>query len=709
MRNRKKISLLMIIILITNLTYACSPGGGSGSGKAKEYTISEEETLIQGDGIKIAFSPYDINSETKVSVQKIEPPNLFNEEVIAEEVQVIAYDIKAPEIEGFTDLIEIRLPYDKSFIEAGSEEKNVGAMYYDEELGEWTPVPYKIDKDSGEVVITANHLSIYSAYTIKNENSRTAQIISVNSFPVLPPGTSDVFGEVIEEAMEGQMTPGKKAMELGLGISGDWMGISGSALTTITQTMYASEFAQGLGNAFTNVGLAGAFVQAAYDFSKGDDTALFTNLTKNLSYFSVSRWGTNALQLGFVGVYAIDYSLTKFATTAWDGRKEIWYEAYKLYYEKENKRSYKEWYSKFYWIWQDNKESKDPGIVKTKINAAIDEYTKAFWNLPEEDQAFWQSEIQNTGFSGGGGLSEDLKKEISAAAKAELVATMQESVFYKLEQKVTASMMEDYRKELISLKNYLNKRIDVLITENVKENEKAEYAGYTVRFAPLGENANKANWTGKIKEDGTLKTVMTPLGHIQSGAPDTLLLFEPSSDPDTDEPIKSIPFKISFPETKINLKESKPTMDEISGPWSEVYLDFPNPPVIQESAAEEGDCDMNEMIAEMIRVAKLRSSFDVRKIDEQNATLVFGFISGTNKETGESLEMEPQDPVSGPATYKDGIFKADINIEDGDISMSLNMKKTPEGEITSEGSGTITFKDEGRDAATIDIRISGKK
>ena len=486
------------------------------------------------------------------------------------------------------------------------------------------------------------------------------------------------------------------------------MNISGAALTTITQTMYASEFAEGLGGAFTNVGLAGAFVQAAYDFSRGDDTVLFTNLTKNLSYFSVGKWGTNALNLAFVGVYAIDYSLNKFATEAWDGRKEIWYEAYKEYYKQENKRSYKEWYSKLYWIWQDNKDSKDPNAVSNKINEAIDEYTNAFWNLPEEDQAFWQSEIQKTGFSGGGGLSEGLKKEISAAAKAELVATMQETVFNRLEQKITAQLMEDYRKELINLKNYLNKKIEVLITENIKENETSEYAGYTVRFAPLGENVYKPNWTGKVKEDGTVRTVFTPLGHIQSGAPDKLLLFEPSADPDMDEPVKEIPFRISFPETRINLKESKPTMDEISGLWSEVYLDFPNPPAVQESA-EEGECDLGPAIAEMIRVAKLKCIFDVRKIDEENATLIFGVSGGVNKETGEDLEAEPADPVSGTATYKDGVFKASILYEESNISISLNMKKSPEGEITAEGGGLITFIEEGNKKGTLDIRMVGKK
>lgn len=712
MLNKKKISLFLVLVLTGNLLLGCSPGGSSGNkdGKILKLKVSEENPIAETDGISIEFSPYDINGETNITVQKIQPLNLFSEDIIEEEVKVDTYDIKASEIEEFTDLIEINIPYDESFIESGSPEKNVGAMYYDEELKEWTPAPFVIDQEAKLVRITVRHLSIYSVYTIKNENSRTAKIISVNSFPMLPPGASDVFQEVVEEAMSNQMKPGQKAMELGLGITGDWLGISGSSLTTITQTMYASEFAQGLGDAFTNVGLAAAFVQAAYDFSSGNDKALFSNLTKNLSYYSVSKWGTNALQLSFVGVYAIDYSLNKFATAAWDGRKEIWYEAYKAYYMKENKRSYKEWYSKLYWMWQDSKGSKDPNILRDQINEALDVYTRAFWNLPEEDQAFWQSEVQKTGFSGGGGLNEELKKEISAAAKSELVNTLQETVFNRLEQTIRADMTESYRKELIALKNYLNKVTNVLITENLKENEKSEYEGYIVRFAPLNDNVNKANWTGKIKEDGTVKTVFTALGHIQSGAPDKLLLFEPGSNPDTDEPVKTIPFKVSFPETRINLKEMIPTMDEIAGEWSQVYLKFVNIEIPEPSANSDEECEITDEILRMLKSAKLKCKFEIQKIDDANADIIFGITSGVNEETGESLDMEPNPPARGSAIYKDGILSVTVSVDEGSVmSIKLTMKKTAEGDIVFDNNGTLNIDNGDGNAGVLEFNLKGKK
>ncbi len=149
-------------------------------------------------------------------------------------------------------------------------------------------------------------------------------------------------------------------------------------------------------------------------------------------------------------------------------------------------------------------------------------------------------------------------------------------------------------------------------------------------------------------------------------------------------------------------------MDEISGSWSEVHMDFPNPPVVEETA-EESECDINAAIAEMIRIAKLSCSFNIQKIDEENATLVFGVKSGVNKETGESLDVEPLDPLSGPSTYKDGVFTSKIDVEGSSIEMKLNMKKTPEGEITFEGNGVMTIVNEGNTTGTIDIRMVGKK
>jgi len=256
----------------------------------------------------------------------------------------------------------------------------------------------------------------------------------------------------------------------------------------------------------------------------------------------------------------------------------------------------------------------------------------------------------------------------------------------------------------------LNKQTQVLITENLKAGEKAEYADHIVRFSPLSKEAYPANWTGKIKADGTVRTTFTALGHIQSGAPDKLLLFAPGADPDTDTPLKTFSFKVSFPETKIVLKEEAPTMDEISGDWSEVYMTFPDVQVTPRAAGEEAkECDITEEIAQVLKTAKIKCHFDIQKTDEENASLVFGVVSGVNQATGAPLDIDKSDPVTQAATYRTGIFESNVILDDSTLPLKIQMKKNEAGEIVFDYSGEIHGVDDKSAEWRLKFNLKGKK
>lgn len=194
MNSKKLISLIILVTIFTNILSGCSGGSDvKSSSKVQEFKITEDNPTVNADGIDIMFSEYDINEETTVNIQKVEPQNLFNEEVTKEDVLVNTFEIKVPQVESFTSLINIDIPYDESFIENGSVKSNVGAMYYDEAQSQWIPIPFEIDEANKKVRIITNHLSTYSVFTIKNENTRAAKIIKVNSFPPLPSGISQVL------------------------------------------------------------------------------------------------------------------------------------------------------------------------------------------------------------------------------------------------------------------------------------------------------------------------------------------------------------------------------------------------------------------------------------------------------------------------------------------------------------------------------------
>ena len=555
--------------------------------------VTEENPMTGKEGVEVTFSIFDLENELSVEISKTEPPPLTFEEEITEEYLLEVYEINVPNQEEFIDLIEIRLDYDATFIESGANEsRSTFAMYFNPDLNTWESVDYWVDTNSKQVVITTNHLSKYGVFTVKNENTRLAYIGRVNSYATIV--DSEMASEIINEAINKPTGENQKAIDLGMNVMNDWLGLSGFLLTT-ANPVYATEFLEGLGGVFNGLGIAAATVQVAVDFQSGNAVALYGNLTKNIMNIIVSNWGTSALQLSFAGVFAIDYSLNKFANAAWDGRKEIWYEAYNLHYKEKMTLTPRQWYSKFYWIWQDSLNEKDPKYLKDKINEAIEANVSAFW-AKESEMGFYQGEVMANGATGGGGLNEKLIKEITDVKRAELAASLQ-PIFNQLETKITYFLRDDYRKKLEAAKKEFNKLINVTIEEVVPEGMPANYAGYIVKFAPLNDKANEKTWIGQLNDQGVAKTKFTILGHMQSGQPNTIELYPPDAAIESDTPEKIVTFKITGTELNIKLGDYPP-LEALVGPWPGTFffesVKIPDPKpkaVVEETDAVEESCD----------------------------------------------------------------------------------------------------------------------
>lgn len=662
MSYKKKVVCILIVLVMLGSSFS----GCSSSGK-NVIELSEENTTATYEDVIISFSPYDLENDSKVEINSVEPEPIISDEDLSEEMEIVAYDFNLQNNDGIIDLVDITLPYNSSFIDEGQKEDNcVAAMYFNEETNEWQPIDYTVDSENNVINITTSHLSTYGVFVVKNENTRGAKIIGINQYGKVV--NSDISNEIINECLENQMTPGNKALELGTTITGDWLGISGASLTALTQTVYTTEFLNSFGGALTNVGLAAAFAQAVVDFQSGNDVALYGNLSKNLSYYSIGTWGSSALQLSFAGVYAIDYSINKFATEAWQGRDDIWYEAYKIYYESEGKRSAKEWYKKLYWMWQDSISGKNPGALSEQINASLDEYCNEFWNLPEEDIAYYQSEAMKGGFSGGGGLNTELKGKISRAKKAELVEVLQTPVFNRIESKISYYLKEQYFKELNDLKRQLNQIITVDIIEEVNADEKAMYGGYTIKFDPINENANQKNWTGKMKDDGTASTKFTILGHLQSGSPNTVQLYAPDKDPGVDEPDKIVSFKVNIPDTLIEIKKYPP-FEEILGEWNgSLFFETVDVPENIPAGDEEEDdllqgCDP-ALVATILKEYEgktVPSKVIIEKTDENKGRMALIMEDTEQDDEPQLIDIE----------YKDGHVLGNFNQETGNVNIDL--------------------------------------
>jgi hypothetical protein len=113
--------------------------------------------------------------------------------------------------------------------------------------------------------------------------------------------------------------------------------------------------------------------------------------------------------------------------------------------------------------------------------------------------------------------------------------------------------MENERKlraEYKALTDYLNKTISFSVIDTKKT-----YARHQVRFSPLNDKAEIANWTGKFKDDGTLNTSFTLHGHMVAGSPNQLDIYAPDADMEKDEPVKSIEFKVTPPAVELVITE----------------------------------------------------------------------------------------------------------------------------------------------------------
>lgn len=513
--------------------------------------LSEENLKVSGKGVSIEVSSVCLNEEARVTIAPVE--NML----INDELPVNAWDFRIDTDEELAGLMDITIPYDKTLLPAGVDPvEYVGACYYNQALKVWEPVSYDIDRTAGNIIITTDHLSVYGSFVVEKEFTRAAYVdFTLPKVAIRNASSSADYAGIISEAIDNNMAPGPSALELGNKVVGDWLNMSGAGLTLLSSTVYATEFLDNIGTAMSNVGLLSAIAQAAVDYQNGDNAALHTNLIKNLTYYGVSKFGSAILQLGAVGVYCIDYALNEFATEAWSGRENIYSEAYRLYYIREPgvKRTAKDWFNILFPM---AKQAKNPEDLNQKIMAEVDRYCRQFWQ-DELIVAVYQDQAQKNGFTGGGGLNEDMKDGISERKKGELLNGTLEPVFWQIGRVLAREHENQVRQELDKIARELNKIVEVQVFDSSYDDaepkpEKAQYAGYIARIAPLDDRVtDKEKWQYEIDEEGKASLYFRVLGHIMAGSPNKVEILNP----DNDEVIKDFEFIVTPPTVRVDIAD----------------------------------------------------------------------------------------------------------------------------------------------------------
>ena len=577
-----------------------STGLKGGSKQAELLKASPENLSVSGkDGVTVVLSPFlfDYDEEREVSVR-----SAGTEKATNGDWQLSAYDIGFDDLHELDTFIDIRLPYDGTFCDAGEDPAEcVGAKYYNETSGKWEDILYEVDEAAHEVVIHTDHLSRFACFEVRNAGLRRAYITEINEKYInLHVDLNTAAAALSEYAAKGGS--GEKCYKIGeltLGeIFGDvllnsankgndFVGNTGSALQLSDLFFYTEKYAK-INESFWKkmgmVGMALSAVNIIVEFSKPNQTDGETlTMVKDLGMFLLSATAETSLGIGLVGVSLIDKAITDFGNAAQGYVAERIDNIYVYYNDIYCDASHKARTSK---DWRDivAKAVKDSGgdenVFRQLLEDNIDEYARRFFNGPI-DTISWEIQADFAEhFSGArvGVITKDQAEPLIKKYKERMYQRLSGAILKEQQKDYEYKVMQRYLASLEAVKDELNNSFTVNIREAVDEGKSPAMANYIVRFSPLSSyaSANHAveSWTGKLNRDGAASTAATVIGYIIAGAPNTLDVYEPGSDPDSDKPVMSVSFSWNYPTTEIIL--GSPTTsapDWINGPWSEGQYD----------------------------------------------------------------------------------------------------------------------------------------
>jgi hypothetical protein len=273
--------------------------------------------------------------------------------------------------------------------------------------------------------------------------------------------------------------------------------------------------------------LSFALVQCAIDVASGKTGKATLELSKNLyNYWAIKLINTSAINLAFVGVFAIDWSLNKFIQEAINERVNIYQKSYDLYYQEKRK---KEKINNVYWykkLKRTMRSVKDPNQASEAVINVIKDYVWEFWQDESIVGEYMGRVNKATGFTAGGYLNEQLKKDISGDHLASIINTLNKTgVFDRIVKEIRLDMQGKLYDRLCYVQKELNSMHHIKIT--VKQDpEDEEFDDINLSDLPLqftvSNPVHKDMWKGKTDKNGEMEFYCTNLGFLDAGCPEAV-------------------------------------------------------------------------------------------------------------------------------------------------------------------------------------------
>ncbi len=520
-------------------------------------------TTVDAQGVaKVTLPAGTLSARTKLRVSEVTGLEAPPDSRLGTTV-----DVTLGEQHHFDEPITLEIPYDPARVSAPTgRAPALAALSYDPQTKAWDAVPFTVDAAHHRLLVSTNHLSIFSYVSPMPIAVKPMAKIPFTTFPY---AVSFAEASTAENIMRGSAA---EAAEEGWKASMEWFGIGQAAGTMGSQAASLWELGNvaaaidRVGELAGNLGLAFSLVQFGLDMNKpNEEVKAVGGALKAIGMDAISRWGTSAMQVAGVGIFIIDYSLGKFADTAWSQRRDMWQKAFACYY-KENPRSDRQWLMSFKLM---ASNAKSPEELQAAISAEVDKRSQEFWQS-EEEQGLCQADIGAAWKGAGGGLNKHDKDAISESYKRQLFADLQ-PVFQELgkwslqkQQQKTFALLEDLRGQFNT-----ETRIEITLTS---KDPNRSLEGFDVAIPTSRE---PELWRGKTDKNGQFVMRVTTLGYLLYGAPKEIVVTLPAVNGATPETRnKKFSYKRGLTKVEIPLDGAAGTFDgELSGSHSGMGID----------------------------------------------------------------------------------------------------------------------------------------
>lgn len=305
-----------------------------------------------------------------------------------------------------------------------------------------------------------------------------------------------------------------------------------------------------LNNIVGNIGFGLALVNSAMDAQRGKKDKAVLETLKNTYNFAATKFiNTKALNIAFIGVFAIDYALTTFANEAWEGRRNLYrtvFDNFNYHQRIKEKKNLRWWKKQIYWRMED---AKDPSKFEEVVETLIQEYIQEFWDNDVE-RAITQAELQKHGWTYNGGYGEKLKTDLNPEFRIYILQYIQ-PLIERMQLNYLLKSRQLQQQKIREFGNVLNQEHQIrCLIELKKEEEAKQYEGAKIEFKVV--RSIEKLWQGYLSKDAIFDMYCTKAGFISAGFPKSAtLILDPSDEEKSDKYEAPVKLKSSGQQTTV--------------------------------------------------------------------------------------------------------------------------------------------------------------